>query len=87
MVYEKLCCFFVVRVDNNSFFILLLISILLLYKSPPYTGGTNSCLLNEPLRWWYISTLEVQPYAGGTVAIGKPEQQVRKVSHCGSKQQ
>jgi len=25
----------------------------------PYAGGTNSCLLNQPLRWRYISTLVV----------------------------
>ena len=37
-------------------------------KSTPYAGGTNSCFLNQPLRWWYTPTLEVQPYAGGTDA-------------------
>ena len=29
-------------------------------------GGTNSCFLNQPLRRWYIPTLEAQPHAGGT---------------------
>ena len=34
--------------------------------STPYTGGANNCFLNQPIRWWYIPTLEVQPYTGGT---------------------
>jgi len=40
----------------------------LLSTSTSYAGGTNSCFLNQPLRWWYIPTLEVQPYAGATDA-------------------
>ena len=47
------------------------------------SGGTNSCFINQlpmlevrrvafeinySLRWWYISTLEVQPYGVGTDA-------------------
>jgi len=40
----------------------------LLSKSTPYAGGTNSCLLNQPPCWWYIPTLEEQPYASGTDA-------------------
>jgi len=40
----------------------------LLSKLTPYAGGTNSCFLNQPLRWWNIPTLEIQPYAGGTDA-------------------
>jgi len=32
---------------------------------------------------YYLRSLKLH----GTVAIGKPERQVRKASHCGSKQQ
>ena len=42
----------------------------LLSESTPYVGGINSCFLNQPLRWWSILALEVQPYAGGTDAAG-----------------
>ena len=49
----------------------------LLSKSTPYAGGTNSCFLNQPLRWWYIPTLEVQPYAGGTDAADQSSGIVR----------
>ena len=38
----------------------------LLSTSTPNARDTNSSFLNQPLRWWYILTLEVQPYAGGT---------------------
>ena len=38
------------------------------FLSNPYAAGANSCFLNQLLRWWYISTLEAQPYAGGTDA-------------------
>jgi len=33
----------------------------LLSTSTSYAGGANSCFLNQPLRWWYITI-----YAGGT---------------------
>ena len=29
---------------------------------------TVTCFLNQPLRYWYIPTLEVQPYTSGTDA-------------------
>ena len=38
----------------------------LLSTSTPYAGGANNCFLNQPVRQWYIPTLEVQPYTGGT---------------------
>jgi len=45
----------------------------LLSTSNLYARGANSCFLNQPLRWWYIPTLEVQTvaflwhtYAAGT---------------------
>jgi len=41
----------------------------LLYTSIPYVRGTNSFFLNQPLRWWYIPTLKVEPYAGGTNSV------------------
>jgi len=36
------------------------------WKFSAYANSTNKCFLNQSLRWWYIPTLEVQPYAGGT---------------------
>jgi len=45
-----------------------------LLLSHPYAGGTYSCFPNQPLRWWYIPTLEVQSYAGGTPSTDAVEQ-------------
>jgi len=59
--------------------------------SPTWNFGGASLTLATALVPAYFH-LWVQPYAGGTDAadqssIGKPERQVRKASHCGSKQQ
>jgi len=46
-----------------------------------YLFCPDSCFLNQPLRWWYIPTLEVERYAGGAEWRRRPL--VRGHHHAG----